>query len=97
MTFFTEEIIHKHFKILPATFTSKLLETFTSNFWKRGKVAGSLKVCKLGSEVSWLPLTCVQKGVLYEGYMHNSAVTAKIETDLIQSKGAPVYAWMVLA
>ena len=30
---------------------------------------------------------CVQKGVLYEGYMHNSALTAKIETELIQTKG----------
>ena len=46
-----------------------------------------MKACELGSEVSWLPLTYVQKGVLCEGYMHNPTLTAKIETDLIQSKG----------
>ena len=59
---------------------------FSSNFWKRGKVVGSLKVSELGSELSWLPLTCIQKGVVYEGFSHNPAHTAKIQTDLIQSK-----------
>ena len=82
----TEDVIHKSFQILPPSLSSKLLETFSSNFWKRGKVVGSMKVCELASEVSWLPLTCIQKGVVYEGFSHNPAHTAKIQTDLLQSK-----------
>jgi hypothetical protein len=53
----TEDVIQKKFQILPPSFSSKLLEFFSSNFWKRGKVVGSLKVSELGSELSWLPLT----------------------------------------
>jgi len=89
----TEDVIHKSFQILPPSLSSKLLETFSSNFWKRGKVVGSMKVCELASEVSWLPLTCIQKGVVYEGFSHNPAHTAKIQTDLLQSKRCMYLNW----
>ena len=85
--FCAEDIIHKSFKLLPASFTAKLMETFTSQFWNKGKVTGPIKACELGTEVSWLPLTCVLKGVLYEGYMKNPELSANIQADLLQSKG----------
>ena len=44
-----------------------------------------MKACKLGSEVSWLHLLCIQKGVLYEGYMHKPEVITAIEKDLLNS------------
>ena len=45
-----------------------------------------MKACKLGSEVSWLPLLCIQKGVLYEGYMHKPQLMPAIEKDLLNSR-----------
>ena len=79
---YTEDVIHKSFRILASSLTSQLLETFSSQFWHRGKVTGPFKACELAAELSWLPLTCVQKGVLYEGYLHNPALKAKMDTDL---------------
>jgi len=38
-----------------------------------------------GTEVSWLPLLCIQKGVMYEGYMHKPEVITAIEKDLLNS------------
>ena len=83
--FWIEEVIHKSVKILPASFVTTLLETFSSNFWKRGKCSMPMKACELGSEVSWLPLLCIQKGVQYEGFMRKPELLPVIETDLLQS------------
>ena len=43
------------------------------------------KACEIGTEVSWLPLLCMQKGVMYEGYMHKPEVITAIEKDLLNS------------
>ena len=83
--FWIEEVIHKTFKILPASFVTTLLETFSSVFFKRGKCSVPMKACEIGTEVSWLPLLCIQKGVMYEGYMHKPEVITAIEKDLLNS------------
>ena len=44
-----------------------------------------MKACEIGTEVSWLPLLCIQKGVMYEGYMHKPQVMTAIEKDLLNS------------
>ena len=46
-----------------------------------------MKACEIGTEVSWLPLLCIQKGVMYEEYMHKPEVITAIEKDLLKSKG----------
>ena len=84
--FVTEDTIHKAFKVLPASLVTKLLETFSSQFWRNRKTVTPLKACELGSELSWLPRLCVQKGVQYEGYTHTPALASKIRADLLESK-----------